>query len=108
MKISGLFSLLTNSTGLLEFFDGVETEDQMITRLEKLKHQEGPSALLDSIYTTRAAVAEVLDDTIETSSTLEGDDFEFEDHMEDAELEKLVADEKQIPDGPPASEKEKT
>ena len=108
MKISGLFSLLTNSTGLLEFFDGVETEDQMITRLEKLKHQEGPSALLDSVYTTRAAVAEVLDDTIETTSTVEGEDMEFEDTMEDDELENLTADEKQIPENPPASGNEKT
>ena len=108
MKISGIFSLLTNATGLLEFFDGVETEDQMITRLEKLKHGDGPSAILDSIYVTRAAVTDVLDDTIETSSTVDGDDPEFEGSLDDAELEGLMAEEKQIPAEPPASENEKT
>lgn len=108
MKISGLFSLLTNTTGLLDFFEGVETEDQMITRLEKLKHQDGPSALLDNVYTTRTAVTEMLDDTIETSSTVEGEDVEFDDTMEDAELEDLMAEEKQISTEPSASENEKT
>jgi len=107
MKISGLFSLLTSTTGLLDFFEGVESEVQLISRLERLKRQ-APDALLDSIYVARSTITEVLDDTIETTSTVEGEDMEFEDTMEDDELENLTADEKQIPENPPASGNEKT
>lgn len=106
MKISGLFSLLTSTTGLLDFFEGVDTEEQLISRLERLKRQ-APDALLDSIYDARSAVTEVFDDTIETTSTVEGEDMEL-DTMEDEELEKLTADEKQTSENPPTSENEKT
>ena len=110
MKISSLFSLLTNATGFLDFFEGIDTREQLVSRLERLKHQ-GTEELLDSIYTARGSIEEMLDDTIETSAPLEGpDETTFEDTIMDEELENLAsnADEKQIPPEPPAPENEKT
>jgi hypothetical protein len=109
MKVSSLFNLLTDMRDLLDFFEGVETTDQLVSRLERLKRQ-GTDSLLDCIYAANSSSATFLDDTLEISPLNEPDD---EDSLAgelgiDDELEGLDAEEKQNPPDAPAPESEKT
>ena len=48
MKVASLFDLVADSKNILDFFERVETAEQLISRLERLKRQ-GPTELLDSL-----------------------------------------------------------
>ena len=39
MKVSSLFDLIADSRDLVEFFDGVNSKEQLVSRLERLKRQ---------------------------------------------------------------------
>jgi hypothetical protein len=109
MKVSSVFTLATDATDVLDFFEGVETTDQLVSRLDRLKRQ-GTDNLLDCLYALKSSVATLLDDTLEMSS-LGGNDEEednLEDGLDDAELESLTEEEKQNPTESPPPEGEKT
>ena len=108
MKVSSLFNMVTDLSDMLDFFEGVETTDQLISRLDRLKRQA--DHLLDCIYAAKSSAATFLDDTLEISPLNEPDE---EDSLTgdlgvDDELESLASEEKQNPDGAPAQESEKT
>jgi hypothetical protein len=109
MKVSSVFSLVTSSTDILDLFEGVESTDQLVSRLDRLKRQ-GPGILLDCLYTLKTSIALLLDDTLEMSAAQgepeEGDTLAGD--LSDAELESLEAEEKQSPPIPPPPEGEKT
>ena len=108
MKVSSLFNMATDLSDMLDFFEGVETTDQLISRLDRLKRQA--DHLLDCIYAAKSSAATFLDDTLEISPLNEPDE---EDNLTgdlgvDDELENLAAEEKQNPAEAPAQESEKT
>jgi hypothetical protein len=108
MKVSSLFNMATDLSDMLDFFEGVETTDQLISRLDRLKRQA--DHLLDCIYAAKSSAATFLDDTLEISPLNEPDE---EDSLTgdlgvDDELESLAAEEKQNPAETPAQESEKT
>lgn len=108
MKVSSLFNMVTDLSDMLDFFEGVETTDQLISRLDRLKRQA--DHLLDCIYAAKSSAATFLDDTLEISPLNEPDE---EDSLTgdlgvDDELESLASEEKQNPDGAPTPESEKT
>ena len=108
MKVSSLFNLASDLSDLLDFFEGVETTDQLISRLDRLKRQADP--LLDCIYAAKSSTATFLDDTLEISPLNEPDE---EDSLTgdlgvDDELENLTSEEKQNPTETSAPENEKT
>ena len=72
MKVSSLFNLASDLSDLLDFFEGVETTDQLISRLDCLKRQADP--LLDCIYAAKSSTATFLDDTLEISPLNEPDE----------------------------------
>ena len=37
MKLSSLFTVITDANDVLDFFEGVDTTDQLVSRLERLK-----------------------------------------------------------------------
>ncbi len=112
MKVSSVFNLMTDSSDVLDFFEGVETTDQLVSRLDRLKRQ-GADSLLDCLYALRSSTATLLDDTLEMSPSL-GEPEEEEDNLgesiSDEELENLTAmdEEKQNPAEAPIPEGEKT
>jgi hypothetical protein len=81
MKVSSLFNLMNDASDFLDFFDGVDTPEQMVSRLERLKRQ-GADDLLACIESLRSAVTNTLDDTLELSPSLE----DPEDQEDDTEL----------------------
>ena len=74
MKFKSLFHLVEDAKDLLDYLEGVDNRDQLISRLERLKRQ-GTDDLLACIEGLRASVTDALDDTIEMSGTLDDDDL---------------------------------
>jgi hypothetical protein len=111
MKVSSVFNLMTDSSDVLDFFEGVESTDQLVSRLDRLKRQ-GADSLLDCLYALRSSNATLLDDTLEMSPSL--GEPEEEDNLgesiSDEELENLTdaPEEKQNPAEDPVPEDEKT
>jgi hypothetical protein len=90
MKISSLFDLLTDASNVLDFFEQVETPEQLVSRLEHLKRR-GCKDLLACLDGLRGSVADVLDDSLEVSALGQpGPDTETE--ISDEELAALAND----------------
>ena len=110
MKVSSIFNLMTDSSDVLDFFEGVETTDQLVSRLDRLKRQ-GADNLLDCLYALRSSNATLLDDTLEMSPSLgePDEDDNLGESISDEDLETLTAsdEEKQNPieTAPPENEK---
>lgn len=92
MKVSSFFDLITDGKDLVEFFEGVDTPDQLISRLEHLKHRDTDD-LLASIDSLRTSITGALTDTLEMSSTVEDEDLES-----DPDLDALLDDQPDQPD----------
>ena len=118
MKISSLFTVMTDANDILDFFENVNTTDQLVSRLERLKQQPGRTNLLACIDSLRASISELLDDTLEVSTFGgEAEENPMDDMALDAELDSLVADtmppgqspeaSPPIPDPPPPVSAEK-
>jgi len=102
MKVSSLFNLITDGSDLLDFFQKVDTPEQLVSRLERLK-REAPDELLSCIIGLRTSVSTALDDTLEMSAVI--DETDDEDLEIDRELEQLEGEETQNPAEPaPAQE----
>lgn len=86
MRVSSLFDLITDGKDLTEFFDGVDTHDQLVTRLDQLKHRDTDD-LLASIDSLRSSITGALTDTLEMSSAVDDSDLE-----PDSDLDALLAD----------------
>ncbi len=90
MKIGTLFDLLTDSRDLLEFFEGCENREQLVSRLERLKRQ-GTEDLMDCIESLRVTLDRTFDDTLEMSASLDDrTDGDPEETDLDKELEELT------------------
>jgi len=103
MKVSSLFNIIADANDVLDFFINVETTEQLVSRLERLKRQ-GSDDLLACVEGLRGSVSEALDDTLEMSASLDDDDDD--DLLTDAELDSL-AGEKQNPSEPEPPQEEK-
>jgi gas vesicle protein len=88
MQVRSLFDLVTDGRDLLDYLDGVETRDQLVTRLERLKHQgpDGLDEMLECIEGLRTSLTKLLDDVLEMSASV---DEEKDDDL-DAELDELA------------------
>jgi hypothetical protein len=69
MKIRELFDLLGAAEDFLSFWEGVETVDQMISRLEHLKRAD-PEGLLDDMHSLRICTAGAFDANLELGGAL--------------------------------------
>ena len=100
MKVSSLFTVITDANDVLDFFEGVETTDQLVSRLDRLKRQATDN-LLDCLYALKSSIATALDDTLEMSADLGEPDEEdnLGESISDEELENLT--------GEPETEKQK-
>ena len=93
MQIKSLFNLISDGKDLLDLFTGVEDDEQLVSRLERIKRhvidaskQQEPSDLLLCLEGLRNSIGSALDDTLEMSASLDDDD---KDPLESA-IEELV------------------
>lgn len=92
MKIRNLFELVQDSKDVLDFFEGVESPEQMISALERIKKRESED-FLTCVQTLRISLEQLVDDTLELSGfgpddeeeDLETDDLELGEDLPDSE-----------------------
>jgi len=88
MKISSLFDLLTDAKDVLDAFEGVETREQIVSALERLKHQD-TELLLDCLTSLAVSVNRALNDTMEMSAVVDDDEPDDDGDLE-TELAKIA------------------
>lgn len=91
MKVSSLFNLIVDSSDLLDYFQKVDSAEQLVSRLERLK-RETPDELLSCIVGLRASISTALNDTLEMSAVLDEPDDDNTDL--DSELASLDGEDK--------------
>jgi len=69
MRVGALFDEIIAAKNLLDLFTGVENRDQLISRLERLKHR-GTDELMHCIEEHRASNTALLDDQLEMSASM--------------------------------------
>jgi|SRR5271157_5236844 len=89
MKMSSFFNLATDLNDLLDFFYEVESREQLVSRLERLKRQ--PGELLATIQGGRGSIVSAMNDTLEMNSSFEEPEIESDPEL-DAQLDALVAE----------------
>jgi hypothetical protein len=89
MQVGKLFDLITDTRDVLEYFDGVDNRDQLVSRLERLKRQ-GTDDLYACIEGLRVSLTAMLADTLEMSASPGAGE---EDSDEVSEQDSAAADE---------------
>ena len=117
MKIANLYNVLTDASNLLDFFERVETPEQLVSRLERLRRQDSKN-MMDCIDGLRGSVADTLDDNLELmelsaplGSTDSNPDDDGIDGLSDADIASLEGEGFEPQKGenssePPQSEKQ--
>ncbi len=97
MKVRHLFELIQDAKDVADCFEGVETSEQMVSALERLKKRD-PEEFMVLIQTLRMSTQQLLDDTFEMSG-FDPNDEETEDDVEgeDFNLEGLGLDDEESP-----------
>jgi hypothetical protein len=91
MKVSSLFDLLTDARDLLDFFEEVDSREQLVTRLDRLKRNH-TDEFLECIEGLRSSITETLGDTLEMSAVLDDPEPESDPEL-DQLLEKIASSE---------------
>jgi hypothetical protein len=68
MKIQSLFDLITDARDVTDFFAKVESPEQMVSRLERIKRGEAED-FLATVEALQISLAGMLEDTLEMSSS---------------------------------------
>lgn len=75
MKVRSFFEVFQDAKDMVDLFDGVETTQQMVSRLERLK-RVGPEEVLETVTGLRMSLDAALEDTLEISGhEVSEDDF---------------------------------
>lgn len=105
MRIGSLFNLITDARDVLDFlFEGVETKEQLVSRLERLKRGETVEELLACLFSLNSSAAAVLDETLEMNASMDEPDPGEDDDLSDldTELASLDAENQNSAASPPA------
>jgi len=108
MKIRSLFDIVQDSKDVTDFFEDVETVDQMISKLERLKKRPEAEDFLACVISLKISQDAVLDDMLEMSSNRVEDDEEEEFDEKDLADLGLDDDKPEEPGKPPEDAKDKT
>jgi len=91
MKFRNLFNLIEDTQEICAVFESVETPEQMVSILERLKKQ-APQHLLELVNSLRMSTEAVLADSLEPTGTLgEGDGPDAFEGDDDVDLENLTS-----------------
>jgi hypothetical protein len=80
MKFKSLFNMSADVTDLLSFFEDVESPEQLISRLERLKRGSAEE-MMTCIEGLRHSLTAAMDDTLEMSASLDDDDDDLDDDL---------------------------
>ena len=86
MKIRSFFDIISDAKDVVEFFSGVETVPQMISKLERLKRHETDDLLI-CVESLKISIESALEDTLEMSGDIDGD---TEEEMNDSEFAEMT------------------
>lgn len=95
MQVGKLLDLITDTRDILEFFDGVDNRDQLVSRLERLKRQ-GTDDLYANIEGLRVSLTAMLSDTLEMSATFGAGEDSNEASEQDGEAPEGDLDENEL------------
>lgn len=93
MKFRSLFDLVGDAQDVVEFFKDVETIEQMVSKLERIKKREADDFLV-CIQSLKISVDSAMEDTLEMGSNVdtEGEDSDLSEEdltgLEEEEGEK--------------------
>lgn len=110
MKVGNLLDLMNDSADLLDMFDGVETKDQLVSRLEVLKRRDADD-LMACVDGLRHSVLTMREDVLEIGTALDSPEDDGEDTDLDALLKSVGEDvpgERENPPGENPAPNEKT
>lgn len=93
MKIGTLFDLFTDAKDLCALFDNVETREQLVSRLEFLKHKD-TDELLECLAGARASLDRMYQETFEMNASVsEGDGESLNDLTDgDNDIDQTLAE----------------
>ena len=94
MKISSLYNVITDASDVLDYFEGVDSPEQLVSRLERLKRSD-TREMMACIDGLRGSISEILDESLEVSTLLgelEGKD-DVDSELNDSELDSLTSEE---------------
>lgn len=86
MKFRSMFELVGDAKDVVDFFGDVESIEQMISKLERIKRRE-PEEFLVCIQSLKLSIDTALDDTFEMGGG--GDLDEEDDNLDDEEISEL-------------------
>lgn len=94
MKMRALFNLVEDAQGISDLFARVESPEQMVSTLERVKKQHAPE-FLELIESLRFSLEAVFSDTLELGGTIDEGDFDGEPNEGEGEdlLGKIEAEE---------------
>jgi hypothetical protein len=88
MRVGALFDLIIAANNVLDHWVGVDTREQVVSRLERLKHQN-TDPLLRDLKELREASTALLNDQLEMSASMPGEEDtgipNFEDEAQETE-----------------------
>lgn len=90
MRISSLFDIITDANDLLDLFEGVESPEQLVSRLDRLKRQ-GKEEMFACLQGLRGSITSALNDTLEMNASLDEPEVDDTDDNLD-NLEATLAD----------------
>jgi|SRR5579863_1310167 hypothetical protein len=99
MKLRTLFNLIEDADEISTLFSKVETPEQMVSLLERLKKQ-GAAELLQSVQSLRLSVQAAMEDTLELGGSIGADEdgnFSPDGLGEDEDLLAGLGDEDENP-----------
>lgn len=99
MKMKSLFNLVEDADAITNIFAKVDTTEQMVSLLERLKKQ-GATELLEYVQSLRLSLQAAMEDTLELGGPIDGgedDNFMNDDTEEDEDLLEGLAEEDEIP-----------
>ncbi len=73
MKFRSFFDVIGDAKDVAEFFEGVETVEQMVSKLERIKRRDAEEFLV-CVQSMKISVEQALEDTLEMGSTFEPGD----------------------------------
>ena len=106
MKFRSFFDVIRDAKDVVDLFEGVETTEQMVSRMERLKRASAEDVLM-CVEALRISVEAALEDTMEMgSSPVEDDDME--DDLDDDALAELGVEEPEKKTEEPPKEETKS
>ncbi len=84
MQVGHLFDLITDAKDLTDFFEQVDTRDQLVARLDLLK-RKGTEDFLACLDGLRVSITKILSDTLEMSASLDDEEPEVDDVVSDGD-----------------------